>query len=126
MPYFYGVFTLPLISLFTCGCTLYICRDDFFEDMLYKIVLIVHHGLIRPNDGARLLQGCASVLGLHLLKEPPKTTLIIRGLRKTNDLAQGHHFLLKEFAPYGDVVDASICPKNKGFGTMIVSYKFVN
>ncbi|EED93799.1 predicted protein [Thalassiosira pseudonana CCMP1335] len=90
--------------------------DDFFEDMLYKIVLIVHHGLIRPNDGARLLQGCASVLGLHLLKEPPKTTLIIRGLRKTNDLAQGHHFLLKEFAPYGDVVDASICPKNKGFG----------
>ena len=84
--------------------------------MLNRIVLIVHYGLIRPHDGARLLHACASVLGLKLIKELPNTTVIIKGLRKTNDLAEGHHFLVEVFTPFGDIVDASISPNDRGFG----------
>ncbi|KAL7516410.1 hypothetical protein ACHAWX_001429 [Stephanocyclus meneghinianus] len=89
--------------------------ESFFEDMLNRIVQIVHHGLIRPSDGARLLHGCASILNMQLIRELPNTTVVIRGLRKTNDLAQGHHFLVHSFGVYGDIVDASISPKNRGF-----------
>ncbi|KAL3785906.1 hypothetical protein HJC23_008101 [Cyclotella cryptica] len=97
--------------------TMISCSSErFFEDMLNKIVQIVHHGLIRPNDGARLLHGCASILHMQLIRELPSTTIVIRGLRKTNDLAQGHHFLVDSFGVYGDIVDASISPKNRGFG----------
>ena len=84
--------------------------------MLNRIVQIVHRGLIRPQDGARLIHGCASILDMRLLRELPNTIVVIRGLRKTNDLAQGHHFLVKSLGMYGDIIDASISPKNKGFG----------
>ncbi|KAL7514626.1 hypothetical protein ACHAXN_012636 [Cyclotella atomus] len=90
--------------------------ETFFQDMLNRVVQIVHRGLIRPSDGARLLHGCASILEMQLLRELPRTTVVVRGLRKTNDLAQGHHSLVKSFGCYGDIVDASISPKNKGFG----------
>lgn len=93
-----------------------IYSESFFQDMLYRIVQIVHRGLVRPSDGARLLHGCASILEMQLLRELPGTIVAVRGLRKTNDLAQGHHFLVKSFGVYGDIVDASISPKNKGFG----------
>ena len=86
--------------------------------MLNRIVQIVHRGLIRPHDGARLLHGCASILNMQLLRELPHTIVAIRGLRKTNDLAQGHHFLVKSLAAYGEIIDASISPKNKGFGKL--------
>jgi hypothetical protein len=101
----YLTFILPTLS-----------RDSFFQDMVNRIVQIVHHGLIRPHDGARLLHTCASILDMQLLKAVPCTTVVIRGLRKTNDLAQGHHFLVDSFGAFGDIVDASISPKNRGFG----------
>ena len=84
--------------------------------MLNRIVLIVHHGIIRPLDGARMLHGCASILGMDLIQNLPNTTVLIQGLVKSNDLARGHHFLTKGFAPFGDIVDASISPNNRGFG----------
>lgn len=110
--------------------------------MLNRVVQIVHRGLIRPSDGARLLHGCASILDMQLLRKLPSTIVVVKGefgfgcggvvsqnqqlclnkqpfmlgLRKTNDLAQGHHFLVKSFSSYGEIVDASISPKNKGFG----------
>mmetsp|Transcript_11519 Transcript_11519/g.24950 ORF Transcript_11519/g.24950 Transcript_11519/m.24950 type:complete len:546 (+) Transcript_11519:563-2200(+) len=88
----------------------------FFVDMLHKIVFIVHHGLIRPLDGARILHACASIVRLPLLKELPKTTVAVQRLRKSNDLAKGHHLLVEAFSPYGDIIDASIAPHNRGFG----------
>ena len=84
--------------------------------MLNKIVFIVHRGLIRPNDGARILHACATIVGLPLLKELPNTTVTIQGLIKSNDLAHGHHLLVEAFSPFGDIVDASIAPENRGFG----------
>ena len=93
-------------------------RQNFFEDMLNKVVFIVHHGLVRPHDGARILHGCASLTGLSLIKELPNTTVAIQGLLKTNDLAQGHNMLVETFAPFGDIIDASIAPQNRGFGML--------
>ena len=84
--------------------------------MLNKIVFIVHRGLIRPNDGARILHACATIVGLPLLKELPNTTVTIQGLIKSNDLAHGHQLLVEAFSPFGDIVDASIAPQNRGFG----------
>ena len=95
--------------------------EDFFQQMLNRIVQIVYWGLIRPHDGARLLHGCASILDMQLLREIPKTIVAIRGLRKTNDLAQGHDFLVKSLNTYGEIIDASISPKNKGFGKFPVN-----
>jgi hypothetical protein len=91
-------------------------RQSFFEDMLNKIVLIVHHGLLTPHDGARILHGCASIVGLSLLKELPNNTVVIQGLIPTNELAHGHHLLVSAFEQFGEIVDASIAPQNRGFG----------
>lgn len=88
--------------------------------MLNKIVQIVHHGLIRPHDGARILHGCASIADLPLKKELPNTIVAIHGLIKTNDLANGHHLLVEAFEPFGDIVDASIAPQNRGFGKLLL------
>ncbi len=81
-----------------------------------KVILLVHHGLLEPHDCARILHGCASIAGLTLIKELPNTTVVVQGLLKTNDVAHGHHFLVTAFEPFGDIVDASIAPKNRGFG----------
>ena len=57
---------------------------------------------------------------MPLLKEPPNTTIAIYGLVKTNDVAQGHHILVETFAPFGDIVDASVAPQYRGFGRLPV------
>jgi hypothetical protein len=83
---------------------------------LTKVILLVHHGLLEPHDCARILHGCASIVGLKLIRELPNTTVAVQGLLKTNDVAQGHHLLVTAFEPFGEIVDASIAPKNRGFG----------
>ena len=69
-----------------------------------------------PLQGAHLAHACTTILGLDLLKELPQTTLVITGMRKTNDLAQGHNFILKAFKPFGKIEEAAIAPNNRGFG----------
>lgn len=91
-------------------------KQSFFEDVMNKVVLLVHHGLLEPYDCARILHGCASIVGLTLLKELPNTTVAVQGLLKTNDLVQGHHLLVTTFEQFGEIVDASIAPQNRGFG----------
>jgi len=53
---------------------------------------------------------------MRLLRDLPNTNVLVNGLRKTNDLSQGHHFLAEKFAVFGDIEDASIAPNNRGFG----------
>lgn len=91
-------------------------RQGFFDDMLNKIVLIVHHGLLTPHDGARILHGCASIVGLSLVKEVPNNTVVIEGLIITNEVAHGHQLLVGAFEQFGEIVDASIAPQNRSFG----------
>ena len=91
-------------------------RHKFFEDVLNKVVLLVHHGLLEPHDCTRILHGCASIVGLTLLKELPNTTVAVQGLLKTNNLVQGHHLLVTTFEQFGEILDASIAPQNRGFG----------
>ena len=93
-----------------------VLSNDFFAHLMKTIVFIVHHGLIRPHDGARILHGCASIIGLSLLEDVPNTTIAVQGLIKSNDLAQGHHLLVSAFETFGDIVDAAIAPCNRGFG----------
>ena len=71
--------------------------------------------LLEPHDCARILHGCASIVRLTLLKGLPNTIAAVQVLLKTNDIAQGHHLLVTAFEPFGEIVDASIAPKNRGF-----------
>ena len=84
--------------------------------MVNSIVFIVHRGWIRPHDGARILRSCASIIGMPLSKGMPTNALAITGLIKSNDAARGHHLLVEAFGSFGDIVDASIAPINRGFG----------
>lgn len=73
-------------------------------------------GLTSPIHGAQLAHSCATILGMDLLKPLPETTLVITGMRKTNDLVQGHKFILKAFKPFGEIKEAAVAPNNRGFG----------
>lgn len=79
--------------------------------------MTVMFGMTSPLTGANLVHACATILGLDLMEELPQKTLVITGMRKTNDLAQGHNFIVKAFKPFGKIEEAAIAPNNRGFGT---------
>ena len=109
-PYF-SIFSSPyFINFYVC------CRNEYFQELLNKTTVAVLIGIIHPLQGAQIVHGCATILGLPLLKELPGTTLIIQGMRKTNDLAKGRQVILKAFTPFGAIEDAAIAPNNRGFG----------
>jgi hypothetical protein len=60
--------------------------------------------------------GCATIIGLRLLQEMPPLTLIIQGMRKTNDLALGMRYIKKAFKPFGPIEAAATAQSNRGFG----------
>jgi hypothetical protein len=91
-------------------------RNEYFQDILNRIVITVMFGMTSPLQGAQIVHGCAAILGLDLLKQLPVTTLVITGMRKTNDLAQGHNFIVKAFKTFGTIEEAAIAPNNRGFG----------
>jgi len=72
--------------------------------------------MMPPLQGASLVYNIATILGLDLLQELPQKTLIVTGMRKTNDLIRGHDFLVTAFTPFGDIEEAAIAPSNRGFG----------
>lgn len=78
--------------------------------------MTVMSGMISPLQGAQLAHNRAAILGIDLLKPLPVTTLVIAGMRKTNDLAQGQKFILKAFKAFGKIKEAAIAPNNRGFG----------
>mmetsp|Transcript_1026 Transcript_1026/g.2203 ORF Transcript_1026/g.2203 Transcript_1026/m.2203 type:complete len:680 (+) Transcript_1026:297-2336(+) len=90
--------------------------NEYFQDVLNRIVVTTMLGMINPLQGAQLIHGCAAILGLDLMRQPLGTTLVIAGMRKTNDLAQGHNFIVKAFKPFGKIEEAAIAPNNRGFG----------
>mmetsp|Transcript_18139 Transcript_18139/g.32851 ORF Transcript_18139/g.32851 Transcript_18139/m.32851 type:complete len:1071 (-) Transcript_18139:185-3397(-) len=90
--------------------------NEYFQDILNRIVITVMFGMTSPLQGAQIVHGCAAILGLDLLKQLPVTTLVITGMRKTNDLAQGHNFIVKAFKTFGTIEEAAIAPNNRGFG----------
>ena len=80
------------------------------------LVTTVIIGMMPPLQGASLVYNIATILGLDLLQELPQKTLIVTGMRKTNDLIRGHDFLVTAFTPFGDIEEAAIAPSNRGFG----------
>ena len=91
-------------------------RNEYFQDILNRLVTTVIIGMMPPLQGASLVYNIATILGLDLLQELPQKTLIVTGMRKTNDLIRGHDFLVTAFTPFGDIEEAAIAPSNRGFG----------
>ena len=91
-------------------------RNEYFQEILNKIVISVMFGMTSPIQGATTVHACATILGLDLLQQLPQTTLVITGMRKTNDLSQGHNFIVKAFKIFGKIEEAAIAPNNRGFG----------
>merc|ERR1719203_726937 len=52
-------------------------KRGHLQDVLNKMVLQVKQGILQPEDASRTVHGCAALLGLQLLKEVSKTTLIV-------------------------------------------------
>ena len=82
--------------------------------------------MISPLQAANLVYGCANILGMDLLQELPQRTLIITGMRKTNDLKRGHDFIIRAFKPFGKIEEAAIAPSNRGFGKLQSQYISMN
>lgn len=80
------------------------------------MVLQVKQGILQPEDASRTVHGCAALLGLQLLKEVSKTTLIVTGLRKTAE----KKFLQESFTSFGDIIGVAVAPGQRGFGKKLV------
>lgn len=93
-----------------------ITRDEYFQDLLNKIVAHVFDASIPPLQGSQIVHGCATIIGLPLSRDLPQTTLIIQGMLKTNDLELGQQCIKKAFHHFGAIEAAAIAPNNHGFG----------
>eukprot|EP00986_Skeletonema_menzelii_P015926 scaffold12989_cov157-Skeletonema_menzelii.AAC.8 len=91
-------------------------RNEFFQEVMNNVVITVLFGLMHPLEAAQLAHGIATVIGLPLLKELPKKTLVITGMRKTTDVDRGQHVILSAFERFGPIEQAAIAPNNRGFG----------
>lgn len=91
-------------------------KHDCLQDVVDRIALYVRFGVFDPIKGARLVQDCAVILGLQLLKEFSMTTLLILGMRKSTLLEQGRKDILDAFNSFGEIDDAAISPNKRGFG----------
>ena len=100
-------------------------RNEYFSELLKRIVITVMLRILPPHHGANIVHSCATILGLVLLKKPPNTTLVIHGMRKTNTLKQGYNFIVKAFQRFGEIEEAAIAPNNHGFGKYIEKEGFV-
>ncbi|EJK47453.1 hypothetical protein THAOC_33818, partial [Thalassiosira oceanica] len=89
---------------------------EYLQEMPNRIAMKVVYGVTNPMQGVHIVHACATILGLDLKKELPPTTLVITGMRKTNDLEQGHKYIIKAFKPLGKIEEAAISPNNRGFG----------
>eukprot|EP00804_Cyclotella_cryptica_P030467 CCRYP_008532-RB/>CCRYP_008532-RB protein AED:0.07 eAED:0.07 QI:129/1/1/1/0.83/0.71/7/454/716 len=91
-------------------------RDEYFQDLLNKIVAYVFYGSIPPLQGSQIVHGCAKIIGLPRSRDLPQTTLIIQGMLKTNDLVLGQQCIRNAFNHFGAIEAAAIAPNNHGFG----------
>ena len=107
---------LPICFIITQRNYLHTPRNEYFSELLKRIVITVMLRVIPPLQGANIVHSCATILGLILLTKPPDTILVIHGMRKTNTLKQGYNFIVKAFKRFGEIKEAAIAPRNHGFG----------
>ena len=109
-----------LLALLEYASTSMLCsliyRNQFFQELLNRMVITVRRGMISPSDGTRAIHCCAAMLGLQLEKDLPNSVLLVHGMRKTNDLTLGRSYLVEAFKSFGDIEGAAIAPSNRGFG----------
>lgn len=90
-------------------------RYEFFQEVINGVVMTVLFGFLHPLEAAQLAHGVATVIGLPLLKDFHLRTLVITGMRKTNDVARGQHVILAAFERFGPIEQAAIAA-GRGFG----------
>lgn len=113
--YTLNAFLFPITLSFSLST-----RNQFFQELLNRMVITVRRGLLSPTDGTHTIHCCAAMLGLQLEKELPNNVLLVHGMRKTNDLALGRLYLIEAFSSFGDIEAAAIAPINRGFGECCV------
>jgi len=89
--------------------------NEFFEEILNKMVVMVRIGILHPLDAARIIFFCATILGLKLLRDFPNDVLLVLGMRKTNDASQGRAYLVDALKEFG-AIDGAAIALDKGFG----------
>jgi hypothetical protein len=91
-------------------------RKEYFQELLNRVVSLVFYNKMPPLQGAQIVHGCATIIGLPLLRTLPQTTIIIQGMLKTNNLALGQKCIKKAFKLFGDIDSAAVATDNHGFG----------
>jgi RNA recognition motif-containing protein len=82
------------------------------QESLNKMVAIVRHGVISPEDASRAIHGCAAMLGLQLAEDIPETTLIVTGMRKSVSRKD----VEDAFKKFGEIEGAAVSSNKRGFG----------
>ena len=91
-------------------------RREYFQEMLNRLVSLVFYGSIPPLQGSQIAHGCATIIGLPLVRVLPQTTIVIQGMLKTNNLSLGQRCIRKAFNCFGEIESAAIALENHGFG----------
>ncbi len=89
--------------------------NEFFEEILNKMIVIVRMGIIHPLDAAKIIFCCAAILGMKLLKDFPNDVVLVLGMRKTSDTSQGRAYLVDALKEFG-AIDGAAIALDKGFG----------
>ena len=104
-------------------------KNHCLQEIIITTAVSVRSGLHRPEDGIRIIHGCASLLGLQLWKKFPDTSLIVDGMvggkKETAEgtVLDGDRYcisLVEAFSRFGDVVDAAISSIDPGFGERLL------
>ena len=91
-------------------------RREYFQELLNRLVSLVFYGSIPPLQGSQIAHGCATIIGLPLVRVLKQTTIIIQGMLKTNNLSLGQRCIRKAFSRFGEIESAAIALENHGFG----------
>lgn len=82
------------------------------QDQMNEMVSKVRRGIISPDDGSRIVHGCAAMLGLQLAESLPETALIVTGMRKKVSKEE----MMAAFKEFGEIKNAAVSSNARGFG----------
>jgi len=87
-------------------------RREYMQVQMNEMVSKVRRGIISPDDGSRIVHGCAAMLGLQLAESLPETALIVTGMRKKVSKKE----MMAAFKEFGEIKNAAVSSNARGFG----------
>lgn len=85
------------------------------QEILDKMVASVRYGVMDPLSASRTIHECAALLGLQLAATLPGDTVIVSGMPKRAKRED----LVAAFEEFGEIRDAAVAPKRRGFGKLL-------